>query len=325
MSHLFVLAMVLGGLQCLLSAPAQAADGLSKEPVLRIETGTHLSAITRISSDAGGNWAVTSSEDKTARIWDLRNGRQLSVLRPSVGSENVGALYAAAMSPDGRQVVTGGNSAFDAKSHSIYLFDRGSGTLPPKSTLSGMEAPVTQLAWSGDSQLIAVGLRQEGLRVFKRNLGFVGADPEYNDAIYGAAFSRDGRLAVVSLDGSLRIYGFGAKGLERLARKQVPGKPYGVAWSPDGSQLAIGLQDAPRALVLSASTLDVIHTADGGGDGGGNLGRVAWSGDGQTLYAAGSVLREGRFAVLAFADGGHASARVIGSFGNRRRKKQVIK
>src|SRR5574343_757613 len=290
-----------------------APPEIPKEPVLRIETGAHLSPITRISSDAAGNWAVTASEDKTARIWDRRTGKALSVLRPPLGRESVGALYAAAMSPDGRQVVAGGNAAFDNKTHSIYLFDRATGTLPPKSTLSGIEAPVTQLAWSSDSQLIAVGLRQEGLRVFKRNLGFVGADPEFNDAIYGAAFARDGRLAVAGLDGHLRLYGFGKGGLERLARKQMPGKPYAVAWSPDGSQLAVGLQDAPRAVVLSASSVNVEATVDGGVN---NLGRVAWSADGRTLYAAGNVVRDGRFAVLAFADRGRAPGVPVASFGN---------
>lgn len=293
---------------------AVAAPDIPKEPVLRIETGAHLSPITRISSDAAGNWAVTSSEDKTARIWDLRNGKALSVLRPPLGRENAGALYAVAMSPDGRQVVAGGFSGFDNSKHAIYLFDRATGTLPPKSTLSGIEAPITQLAWSTDNQLIAVGLRQEGLRVFRRNLGFVGADPEFNDAIYGAAFARDGRLAVVSLDGYLRIYGFGKGGLERLARKQIPGKPYSIAWSPDGSALAVGLQDAPRALVLSSASLNVINTVDVGG--GGNLGRVAWSPDGETLYAAGSVVRGGRFAVFAFAGRGQGSGREVASFGN---------
>ena len=307
------LPVLLLGLVVICSSVGAAPD-IPKEPVLRIETGAHLSPITRISSDAAGNWAVTSSEDKTARIWDLRTGKALSVLRPPLGRESVGALYAAAMSPDGRQVVAGGNAAFDNKTHSIYLFDRATGSLPPKSTLSGIEAPVTQLAWSTDSQLIAVGLRQEGLRVFRRNLGFVGADPEYNDAIYGAAFAQDGRLAVVSLDGYLRVYGFGKGGLERLARKQLPGKAYSVAWSPDGSQLAVGLQDAPRAVVLSASSLNVLATVDGGGSG--NLGRVAWSPDGETLYAAGSVVRGGRFAVFAFAGRGQGAGREVASFGN---------
>lgn len=310
MSRFLVLSLALG----LGAASLQAAPEVPKEPVLRIETGSHLSPISRISSDAEGNWAVTSSEDKTARLWDLRDGRQIAVLRPPLGGESVGALYAVAMSPDGKQVVAGGNSAFDAKTHAIYLFDRATASLPAKSTLSGMEAPITQLAWSADSQMIAIGLRQQGLRVFKRNLGFVGADPEYNDAIYGAAFSRDGRLAVVSLDGSLRLYGFGKNGLERLARQQLPGKPYGIAWSPDGSRLAIGLQDAPRVVVLAGNNLSLLNTADAGGAG--NLGRVAWSADGQTLYAAGSVVRDARFAVFAFAGGGRETGRVIGSFGN---------
>ena len=298
----------------LCGASLAAVPEVPKEPVLRIETGSHLSPITRISGDAAGNWAVTSSEDKTARVWDMRNGKQLAVLRPPLGPESVGALYAAAMSPDGKQVVAGGNAAFDSKTHSMYLFDRATGNLPPKSTLSGIEAPITQLAWSADSQLIAVGLRQEGLRVFKRSLGFVGADPEYNDAIYGAAFSADGRLAVASLDGSLRVYRFGKQGMERIARQQMPGKPYSVAWSSDGSQLAVGLQDVSQVLVLSASDLAVMHTADAGGAG--NLGRVAWSADGRTLFAAGSVVRDGRFAIFAFAGGGKDAPRMIGSFAN---------
>lgn len=294
---------------------AHAAPEIPKEPVLRIETGTHLSPITRISSDAAGNWAVTASEDKTARLWDLRSGKQLATLRPPLGRENIGALYAVAMSPNGRQIIAGGNTAFDEKNHALYLFDRATASLPPKSTLTGIEAPVTQLTWSPDSQLLAVGLRQAGLRIFKNNLGFVGADPEYNDAVYGVAFAHDGRLAAVSLDGYLRIYAFRKGGsMERLARKQLPGKPYAIAWSPDGTQLAVGLQDAPRVLVLSSSTLEIQYAAEATGNG--NLGRVAWSTDGQTLFAAGSFVRAGRFSILAFSGKGQGAAREIGSFGN---------
>jgi len=292
-----------------------AAPTPNLDPVLRIETGGHMSMITRISADVAGRWIVTASEDKTARLWDGRSGQALAVLRPPLGSESLGAIYAAAISPDGRSVALGGNSNFgDNSGHLMHLFDRASASVPPKSTITGLEAPLTQLAWSPDSQLIAIGLRQEGLRVFRRNLQFVGADPEYNEAIFGADFAADGRLAVASIDGSIRLYRIGRNGLERVARVAAPGgKPYGLAFSPDGKTLAVGYQDNARVDLLDTGNLNLRHRIDMGN---GNLGRVAWSTDGATLFAAGGHVSNGRFPVLAFGNKGAASATEIGHFSN---------
>lgn len=294
---------------------SMAAPNLPKEPVLRIETGSHLALITRISADAAGRWIVTASEDKTARLWDARSGQAIAVLRPPIGAESLGAIYAAALSPDGRTVAVGGNSAFDGGGgHLLHLFDRASASIPPKSTLTGMEAPITQLAWSRDSQYLAIGLRQQGLRVFRRNLEFVGADPEFNEAVFGAEFAVDGRLAVTSIDGALRLYQIGRKGLERIARKQAPGgKPYGVSFSGDGRTLAVGYQDQARVDLLDATSLALVHSIEYKG---GNLGRVAWAADGGTLFAAGSHVSGGRFPVLAFDQNGRGPKREIGHFGN---------
>ncbi|MCK9386765.1 MAG: caspase family protein [Sulfuritalea sp.] len=291
-----------------------AAPTLPKDPVLRIETGSHLGLISRIGADASGRWIVTASEDKTARLWDARSGQAISVMRPPIGAESLGAVYAVAISPDGRTVALGGNSAFDGGGHLIHLFDRTSASVPPKSTLSGMEAPITQLAWSRDNQYLAIGLRQQGLRVFRRNLQFVGADPEFNEAVFGAEFAANGRLAVASIDGAIRIYQIGRNGLERIARKQAPGgKPYSVSFSADGRTLAVGYQDQARVDLLDANSLTLVHSIELKG---GNLGRVVWSADGNTLFAAGSHVSGGRFPVLAFDQNGRGAKREIGQFSN---------
>ncbi|MBS4097541.1 MAG: hypothetical protein KGZ83_11985 [Sulfuricella sp.] len=302
--------------------PAQAAPPaggtLPMQPILRIETGQHLALITRISADAAGRFAVTASEDKTVRVWDGHSGRLLQVLRPPIGDDRLGAVYAAALSPDGESVAVGGYSSFSGSGHALYLFDRASGTLRKNGTLSGLEAPIHQLAWSKDGQFLAVGLRQQGLRVFRGNLQFVGSDPEYNEVIYGADFSRDGRLAVASLDGSLRLYRIGNTGLERLARLRAPaGKPYSVAFSPDGTLLAVGYQDAPRVDVLDAATLSLQYSAEYHRDGNlGNLGRVAWSRDGRTLFGGGTQVANGHFPVVAWSEAGQGAGQEVLSFAN---------
>ena len=47
--------------------PTRAADLLT-EPILRIEAGSHTAPIWRIATDAQGRIAVTTSQDKTARV-----------------------------------------------------------------------------------------------------------------------------------------------------------------------------------------------------------------------------------------------------------------
>src|SRR5262252_7345950 len=99
-------AILLAAVLCIAAEP-------TTQPLLRLETGTHTSVIKRIATDASGRWAVTASDDKTARVWEVASGRQLAVLRPPQDIGNEGKLYAVALSPDGAVVAVGGYTGWD--------------------------------------------------------------------------------------------------------------------------------------------------------------------------------------------------------------------
>ena len=48
-----------------------------------------------------GRWAVSASEDKTLKVWDLESGRELCTL---TGHSDV--VLGVAVTPDGRRVVS---------------------------------------------------------------------------------------------------------------------------------------------------------------------------------------------------------------------------
>src|SRR5215472_1875641 len=94
------------------------------EPILRINTMAHTGITRRIATDRENRYVVTASDDKTARVWSLPDGRLATVLRVPIGEGNLGKLYAVAVTSDGSVVALGGFTGVDGSSdHSIYLFD----------------------------------------------------------------------------------------------------------------------------------------------------------------------------------------------------------
>src|SRR5579885_3658683 len=296
----------------LLTAPAQSAMAQggepSREPILRIETGTHNAIIRRISVDLAGRFLATASDDKTARVWDVQSGRLLRVLRVPVGGGNEGRLFAVAISPNGSTVAVGGWTGYEwDKQYSVYIFDRESGRLFRR--LTGLPNVVLHLAFSPDGALLVATLfGNNGGRVWYtpswtevRILGtnfnvrcptspcspFWG-DTAYGDSSYGVDFDPEGRLVTSSWDGNVRLYD--DRRLSLLVKRAAPGgkRPYAVRFSPDGRKIAVGYADSTRVDVLDGKTLALQYSADSTGITKGDMGCVAWSTDGSMLYAGGS-------------------------------------
>ena len=276
------------------ATPALATDPPT-EPILRIDTGAHTTLIRRLVVDAPRQRLITCSDDKTIRVWQLPEGRLVSTLRVPIGRGHEGQLFGLAVSPDGATVAAGGWTGWDWDGKaSVYLFDVGSGELVRR--LGGFDDAIGALRWLPDGRHIAIGLQaRAGLQIVRADDGrVVASDPEYNDKIMDIDADRDGRLAVVALDGMVRLY---TPDFRLLGRKRVPGaaKPASLRFSPDAARIAVGFADAPVVSVVSARDLGLLFHPDiGSPSGQASFSTVVWSSDGARLYAGGDHGGAGR-------------------------------
>lgn len=103
------------------------ADELSK-PIITVETEMHNSFITSISTDKDNKFLLTSSYDKTLRVWDTQEGRLIKIFRVPPPEDT--KLYKAKISPDGKHIAT-------LTSEGVYIFDSNNGEIIKKIELSG--------------------------------------------------------------------------------------------------------------------------------------------------------------------------------------------
>lgn len=305
-------------LSLLLTLSFLTLNSFAQQPVLRIETGTHNSTLRRVTTDSANRWLVTAAEDKTARVWELSTGRLLRVLRVSLDSsdDDEGKLYSVAMTPDGSTIAVGGWTKAGNPYHNIYLFDRATGQLTQR--LKNFPNVILHLTYSPDGRYLAAVLGQDnGVRVFDAQNGYalVGQDTAYGDNSNGAGFGINGQLATTSYDGFLRYYNVSPSGLRLVAKQKLDAaeQPFGVAFSPDGTRIAVGYSDAPIVQVFSSRDLSLLYTPDVTGADNGGLSQVAWSADGRTLFAAGRWRTNGNYPIRAWSNGGRGTYRDLTS------------
>ncbi|MBA2306682.1 WD40 repeat domain-containing protein [Candidatus Dependentiae bacterium] len=227
----------------------------------------HTQSITFILFSPDGNSALTGSEDDTARLWDVKTGKQLHILKGPISH-----IISIAFSPDGNTVVTGSND------RTARLWDIKTGQQLKE--LKGHTTDVKSLAFSPDGNTVITGSEDMTARLWDTKTGQQKHLLEgHTHKVISVAFSPDGNTVVTgSWDNTARLWDVNTGQQLHI----LQGHTYGitsVAFSPDGTTVLTGSEDY-TARLWDVNTAQQLHILQGHT---GCINSVAFSPDGNTI------------------------------------------
>jgi len=225
---------------------------------------------------------ASAGDGTTVRVWNATTGQTLTLYQEHSGW--LPNVFAAAWSPDGKQIVSACSSmGWDKTVHrwdsitgqSLGHYDARSGLLPNFSVLS--------VAWSPDGTHIAAACGDKTIRVWstatERLVSAYHFHAEWSSHI---AWSPDGRyLASAHSDHTAQVWDMLAEANVTTYRGHANSVRY-VAWSPDGAAIATASNDR-TVQIWEALTGKHLYTYRGHANWTTSL---AWSPDGARIASA---------------------------------------
>jgi WD40 repeat protein len=190
----------------------------------------HRGAVNSIAFSPDGRLLASGSQDRTVRLWSLREGQLVGTLKGH--SDNVNSV---AVSPDGSLLASGSAD----KTVRLWSLSRGE----PAGELRGHSESVSTVAFSPIGRRLASGSLDQTIRLWSVSKGDEAGQWLCGCPIWSLAFSPDGKLlASGGYDGAVRLWSAPGRESARTLKGHAQGVT-SVAFSPNGSLLASGSPD----------------------------------------------------------------------------------
>lgn len=243
---------------------------------------THEARVNTAAFSPDGNYIITASDDRRARLWNAR-GALIKEL-----SGHAGPVKYAAFSPDNEFVATAGLDEI------ARVWNGRTGDLITE--LKGHSELISRIAFSPDSKRVATASDDRTARVWEARTGKLIGEPlrGHKSGVSDIAFSSDGiHLATEARDETGRIWNL--KTGKYMVLPRLSGPVAAIAFSPDGKWL---VTEASRS---AAKVWDVTTGWD---DDAQKEKEATFTLDGHQGYiSAVAFSPDGKFIVTASADG----------------------
>ena len=286
-------------------------DSLLQEAVYKVierdRLQSHEAAVTSVTFSPEGNTIATASADKTVKLWNLSNGREIQTLKGhhalvnSVVFSSEGQTIATASedktvkiwSLSGKNIKTlighkaginrvnfssdGQTIATASSDNTVKLWGRDGKEIK---TLIGHKAAAKMVLFSPDGQTIATASEDNTVKLWNRNGKEIRTLSGHKDWIWSVSFSPDGKtIATASKDSTVKLWTLEGKQIKTLNGNGYPFTS--VSFSPEGRTLATA--SANKKVILWSASGKKLQTLTGHKDW---VWSVSFSPDGQMLATA---------------------------------------
>jgi WD40 repeat protein len=230
--------------------PYLLAETMRPIDATRLILKGHTGYVTSASFSPDGGQVVTSSDDKTAQIWDAHSGQPIRALKG-----HTDAVSSASFSSDGRQIVTA------SRDQTARIWDAQDGR--SLRSFTGHMGYVTSASFSPDRRRIVTASHDQTARVWDTESG----QPQlflrgHTDGVRSASFSSDGRhIVTTSDDKTARIWDAENGQLLRVLEGHAEAI-HSANFSPDGRRV-LTASDDKTARIWDAENGQLLHVLHG--------------------------------------------------------------